>query len=86
MYGEALDLEQGALGPGMDRDLGVEPLDGGDRECVDESDVRVLEAGAVDAESHVVELPGDFSAGQTARPRWWWLRRSAAVSTMLVAM
>ena len=48
----------------MDRELGVEPLDGGDRERVDKPDVRALEAGAVDPERRVVELPRDFSAGR----------------------
>ena len=48
----------------MDRELGVEPLDGGDRERVDKPDVSALEAGAVDPERRVVDLPRDFSAGR----------------------
>ena len=83
--GEALDLERGALGPGVRRELGEEPLDGRDHEHVEEPDVRALMASAVDAERHAVELPGDFSARRTAPTRWWLAKRFAAVWTMWVA-
>ena len=83
--GETLDLERRALGPGVHRELGVEPLDGRDRERVDKPEVCALEAGAVDAERRILKLPWDFSAGQTARRRWLLARMSAAVSTMWVA-
>ena len=43
----------------MHRELGVEPLDGREREHLEEPDVRGLVASAVDAERHAVELPGD---------------------------
>ena len=69
--GETLDLERRALGLGVCRELGVEPLDDGDRECVNEPNVRVLEVGAEDRERRVVELSLDLLGRQTARPRWW---------------
>ena len=69
--GEALDLERRALGPGVCRELVVEPLDEGDRERVNEPNVRVLEVGAEDRERRVVELSLDLLGRQTARPRWW---------------
>ena len=69
----------------MRRELGVEPLDGRDREHVEEPDVRVLVASAVDEERHAVELPGDVLCRADGASALVVGEGSVVVSTMWMA-